>query len=385
VTKTPLRLLALSALLLPAVLLAACARGAATEPTPTPSPAAVLPAVALVAPVYLIRQGQVWRLERDGRTQQQITAEPAGVESLDVSPLDNSLVYLTANGLVRTGPRGEDRRVLLQGPSLPPVDDELAARNSREWIRGRVSTPVFAPDGSRIAYVHNGLRTMAVDGSGVQMRLPNDPIPDAGEVRDARVIRSIAAWSPDGASLVLISFKYPVASVLYQEAIILGESAYLYPVLRGGTATFGWSVDSQTLFAANPRIGGMDALLACTVADGRCTMIGEDIPARRSFFYAYPHAAGPDQILVFMGSSTSPAEAPDQFNMIRLQTSGYGRTDLRQDGYAIRTALWAPDGSGALIVTADDRLVWLPAGPGPAVPLPAAGDTALHWAAGGVD
>jgi hypothetical protein len=58
--------------------------------TATPRPDADL---ELPAPVYFLREGQVWRLARDGKTQQQITREAAAVESFDVSPVDGALVY----------------------------------------------------------------------------------------------------------------------------------------------------------------------------------------------------------------------------------------------------------------------------------------------------
>ncbi len=63
---------------------------AACVETPAPSPSLSYPVTPqpeadfeLPAPVYFLREGQIWYLARDGKTQQQITREAAAVESFD--------------------------------------------------------------------------------------------------------------------------------------------------------------------------------------------------------------------------------------------------------------------------------------------------------------
>ena len=63
-------------------------------------------------------------------------------------------------------------------------------------------------------------------------------------------------------------------------------------------------------------------------------------------------------------------------------------TALRTDEHSIRTALWADDSRGALIVTASasseipaDTLVWLPVDGSPAIRLPVTGSKMLRWGA----
>jgi len=99
--KPPFDLLALGAMCLTTSVLTACV----DTPPPSPSPPhTVTPQpetdFELPAPVYFLREGQVFRLSRDGETQQQITREAVAVESFDVSPVDGALVYVAGNALI---------------------------------------------------------------------------------------------------------------------------------------------------------------------------------------------------------------------------------------------------------------------------------------------
>lgn len=121
------------------------------EPSAAPSPKPIATAAVsaepsaaasvLPAPLLFMREGQIVRLERDGKTVTPITNEQPGqpdilaVTDFDVSPADGSLAYIVqgsgANTLVRTDAQGQQRTVLL----------ETAA----------VSMPRWSPDGAQIA------------------------------------------------------------------------------------------------------------------------------------------------------------------------------------------------------------------------------------------
>ena len=107
--KSPLGILTLSAMCLTTSLLVACTGSTIPSPMPTstntPQPQANF---QLPAPVYLLREGQIWRLERDGTTQRQITHEPAPVNSFDVSPADDVLVYVSGNALIYADADGKN-------------------------------------------------------------------------------------------------------------------------------------------------------------------------------------------------------------------------------------------------------------------------------------
>ena len=387
--KTPLGLLAFGTMCLTTSVLTACV----DTPTPSPSPPyTVTPQpetdFELPAPVYFLREGQVWRLARDGKTQQQITHEAAAVESFDVSPVDGALVYVTNNTLIHTDALGENRHVLLSGPALPPVGDELATLNDRDHITGKITTPTWAPDGDRIAYVHNGLNVMTVSSGEVQTVHPNGFIPEQGEATDRLVIASVISWSPNGQRLLVVFYSFPLRNVYSQKVAVKALSGYLSTVGDCVSCTFGWQGDSQVFYLGNPSYGGSEALSRCTVAEVRCTWIGQDVPARTAYFYAYPHVPNQDEVYVFMATSPDRGKPPGTFRLYRVGSDGGGITALRTDEHSIQSALWANDSRGVLIVTATasdempaDTLVWLPVDGSPAIRLPVTGSQMLRWGA----
>jgi hypothetical protein len=270
------------------------------------------------------------------------------------------------------------------------VADELVRLNDRAYIGGQIRTPVWSPDGDRIAYVQNGLNAVTVSNGEVTVIHPNDYFPEDGEVSDRLVIDSVISWSPDGQHLLVMVYTYPLGSIYYREVAL--KTLFDYLSIKGECyqCTFAWSGDSQHFFLGNPFEGGQGALMRCDIADGRCTLIALDIPARKAYFYAYPHSLNADEMVVFMASSPSPSESPETFKMFRVQASGYGTTQLREDEWSIQTALWARDSSEVLIVTASacgdippDTLVWVPVDAGPVIPLPVTGARALRWGIGG--
>ncbi|NJN83899.1 MAG: hypothetical protein HC802_17560 [Caldilineaceae bacterium] len=77
----------------------------------------------LTSPVYFISgDGQIVRLEADGQTQATITNESQPVTDFDVSPVDGRLVYVSANNLVESGPRGENPVIRVAGE---PLSDDV--------------------------------------------------------------------------------------------------------------------------------------------------------------------------------------------------------------------------------------------------------------------
>ena len=373
-----LDLLLFGAVTLISALLAGCAS------TPTASPSAA--PVTLSAPLTFLRDGQIWRLPVGGSTAIQITREAEVVESFDVSPADGALVYVTGNKLIWADAQGGSRRELLAGPGLPPVRDTLAALNDPAHITGALRTPIWSPDGARVAYVQNGLTILTVATGAVERLWRNPPLPATSEVQ---LVESVLSWSPDGQHLLATTYPYPLGS-LYSRQVALkaASSAYLLPLAEGAEITAAWSADSAMLYLANPTFGGTEALSRCTVSEGRCTFIGEAVPARSAAHYRYPHVAPSGDLYVWLGTTSDPAKLPERYQLSRLRPDGYGRTALRADSYPIAGALWAKDGSGVLIATegASDKvpagtLIWLPIDGSAAWQLPVSGASCLRWGA----
>lgn len=156
---------------------------APTEPpttAPTEAPTAE-PAGALPKPLYLLQNGQIFRIEADGATRTQITYEvpfnPDALAVIDfaVSPADNTLAYIVQrdgpSALLRSGPDGEDPTPLFESETV------------------NVGDPVFSPDGRQIAVrlqgpfdqpdsFQSGLYLIPTEGGEPQLLVADDPIED---------------------------------------------------------------------------------------------------------------------------------------------------------------------------------------------------------------
>jgi hypothetical protein len=103
-------------------------------PTPFPTPAIILP-----APLYLLSNGQIQRLETDGVTLTQLTLEAEPITDFDVSPIDARLIYVSGNQLIEANPQYGSRIVKVSGRRLDPT-------NAANYITERISDPRFSPD-----------------------------------------------------------------------------------------------------------------------------------------------------------------------------------------------------------------------------------------------
>ena len=97
-----------------------------TQPPPadqsnTPIATPVVDEGLLPHSLYYLADGQVFRMEPDGKTQAQLTFEPVNVLDYDISLQDGSLVYEVNNQLILINSDGSDRRILVEGP-LRPVE-----------------------------------------------------------------------------------------------------------------------------------------------------------------------------------------------------------------------------------------------------------------------
>lgn len=345
----------------------------------TPSPTSEF--FKLPAPLYYLQNGQIWRLDPDMQTTRQITHESAPVVSFDLSS-NSTLAYVSDNSLITCQVEGHDRQVLRAGPTLPFVNDEVGSLNNPDHINNALYTPCWSPDGQKIAFIENGLQIYNLETGQAEMVWQQ-----LTTVSEPVLFDGVLSWSPNGRFLIVSQYQYPLEGEhqRWQSLLELGE--YLYPNMssRKGS-TFAWNPDASDLFIAKALFGSDRSLLRCKPETAQCRMIAEFEPARRYFFYAHPFVNAEGRLLVFMGSSNEPVEPPVGFSLISLRPDGYERKKLRNDSYQIESALWSPDGSGVLIVTAQEtdtapkgQLLWLSVEDVPAVPLSLHEVTNLRW------
>lgn len=84
-------------------------------PEPEPTPVSLLPHSFYYLGTDATGLSQVFRIERDGITQRQITVEPLTVDSYDVSLVDGSVAYISNNQLFMIDADGSGRRLLVDG------------------------------------------------------------------------------------------------------------------------------------------------------------------------------------------------------------------------------------------------------------------------------
>lgn len=357
----------------------------ATGPTPTvaaePADDRLLP-----APLYYLSEGQIMRLDADGLTLTQITTEAEPVTDFDVSPDGHRLAYVSGNDLIETDDGGGNRVVKIRGERY--AEDDPAAR-----ITQVISHPRFSPDGSRLAFGLNGVNLMpAGEATGdYQVLQASDPYPDPANVPDEGPIRFFwpRAWSPDGSRLLLEFAYWPEAGGLAIKD--LNEGTLVDVANPDGIVTgdWEWGPNGQAaLLASNAQVFGAPGLVRVDAATGESTTLikglpegtaGADNPIR--LFRGPQMTAGGDLTFFTRFAAGMESADPEGYRMYRTAPDGSGMTLLRNDAFSLGNALWAGDGSGAVVVqmTGDQSyppagpMLWAPAGAGPVVELPADG------------
>lgn len=110
-----------------------------------------------------------------------MNARPWTIENLDWDPIHDRIAYV--------GAAGERRDVYTVG------SDSTGARNLTAGIGGENRWPVWSPDGTRIAFLHdNEVWTINADGTGARQITRPDDTPFR--------IRMYPEWSPDGTMIL---------------------------------------------------------------------------------------------------------------------------------------------------------------------------------------
>ena len=327
--------------------------------TPLASPIPTQPPSPTVAPdllphsVYFVNKDntglrQIFRVARDGKTFQQITFEPAAVDTYDVSPVDGSVAYGTNNQLLLVDANGAGRRLLVDGGA---VDDSNRFTNS-------VGTPVWSPDGKTIAFSHGGLNFYATDTGAISKVLENKIDTSAG-FPIVQELYSPNAYSPDGARLLInISFNESGTFGIYRPS---DNTLVRFNRPDGGTTCcdIRWVPDGTGLYAASPTIGMIDSGLAYVDAGtGLVTVLLPGSAPDATYNFADGPQIGPDGKLYFFFNNLPqiPVEGHTPLYLVRSDTDGVtGRAQLQPNVFQnINEILWAPDASLALVASVAD-------------------------------
>jgi hypothetical protein len=324
----------------------------------------------------------LWRLEVDGTTTRQLTDESVSIAGFAVSPRDGSIVYATFgdNELYRIDADGSGRTLLFDGQDMTgqPENDSLRQIANLAW----------SPDGAWIAFGMDGIYVIPAAGGEPQL-LVADLIVTEGSPQDARYYRPIS-WSPDGSRILALEgfgvegASYAVVEVPGGEVTSLGHSL--------NCCEPSWNLDGTAFYFSSPVYGLiMPGLWRAEAASGEVTTLiagfeGPGFPEnsdedmslvqsvrqlRDGSLYAFVAFGSHEELFL-----NEQAElAFPRLTMARISPAGTEVEFLRSDGYVFGEALWAQDGSGAVINVLEEEdlpnaaFLWLTSDDAPAVVL----------------
>ena len=317
----------------------------------------------LSRPLYFLGKdsqslNQVYRIERDGKTQIQLTFESVPVTDYDVSRVDGSIAYVASNQLLLANADGSNRRVLIDGGSSAD-------------LRGSYN-PVYSPDGKTLAYARDGLNLYDFSTGLTNLVLADQPlggslppeiyVPDKFSPNGTKLLLKVAhpPDSPWTAAIYSISTKTLIQIVGENESLSCctmyggaewsadGSNIYAVATTPDSSTPFGvlWKVDAAT--------GAVTTLMAGAAGEGDA----------RLFYLPYkPYPALDGQLYFF---SAKFAESAGYFRRVPLILVRSKPDDittnwsvLRADTFELMNeALWAPDAGFVIVALAPTEDVY---------------------------
>ncbi len=328
------------------------------SPVPTETPVPTQPALLLPRSLYYLNNDkdgrmQIFRIQPDGKTVNQITFEPAPVDSFDVSPKDGSVAYASNNQLFLVDANGAGRRVLVDGGA---VDDSTRFTNT-------VGTPVWSPDGGTIAFSHDGLNFYTLSNGAVDKVLENQ-IDTSSGFPIVHELYSPSRYSPDGNQLLInIGFYEGGTFGIYHpsnNALV----RFNRPDGQNVCCFLDWVPAGSGLYATSPTIGMFEpGLYYIDAVSGNVTTLLPGSAPDGTYNFADSAQVGPDGRLYFFFNNVPavPTTGHTPLYLVRSDSDGVtGRTQLRSDVFQeINEILWAPDASLAIVALAPAQDVYI--------------------------
>ena len=307
---------------------------------------------------------QVWRLERDGITQVQVTFELTKVKEYTVSPIDGRVAYVVGNQVYITNADGSGRTLLVDGGVLESDLDH--------YIK-MISGLCWSPDGNMLAFGQNGINLYSFpDGTSNHVLTSEFEELEGGGVYPQRMYFP-ESWSPDGKKL-LVNVSYieggtlGVLDLSTGNAVLLGAGNVCCQAV--------WSVDNNSVFVGSPWLGMISSgLWRYDISTGAETTLLPTTDVDGTLNFAGWPLQLPSGELMYFFNNTPEIPAGDlPLTLVRAASDGVsGRVQVRPEKWVFYEVLWAANGS---LFVAVEPYVAEPA-------YPQTGTIVLYDAAGG--
>jgi Tol biopolymer transport system component len=286
---------------------------------------------------------QIFRMERDGKTQTQLTFEPVHVTDYDVSPVDGSIAYVASNQLLLANADGSNRQVLIDGGSSSDLHGGYH--------------PVFSPDGQTLAYAQEGLNLYQLSTRTSNLII-KDQFGDTTADGFRFPVETYAPekYSPDGTKLLVALGHWEVLPShgvydLSTNTFVKQEEVqdYIYCCsFHGGPV---WAPDSSSFYGVasvhdtSYQSGELWKVDATNGTVTRMLKLENGMMNLPKELYLAPDG----QLYFFFGTYSSDSglfDAPT-LELVRSSPDGVtNRTVLRSENFqSMKEALWAPDAS----------------------------------------
>ena len=128
---------------------------------------------------------------------------------------------------------------LKQGQTLVNHLDQLDMMNDEGQIKFAIRSPLISADGSKIAFVENGLRLKNVENETSNLIWENSS-------DDQDIIYRLLSWSPDEKNYLVTKYVYPLQSI-YQQSIGLVNNEIMVTLPISSADGFAWYAGGQVI------------------------------------------------------------------------------------------------------------------------------------------
>ena len=286
---------------------------------------------------------QVWRLEKDGVTQTQVTAEAVSITDFDVSPVDGRVAYIVNNQIFIVDPDGSGRTLLVDGGEVDEEDPDY-------HFTRRISSVRWSPDGARLAFGRNGINYYDPATGTTTLILPNNLEPLEGIYPYPQALYSPHTWSPDGSRLLVEIGFYEGSTLGVMEAAtgavarFEGYVACCYPY---------WAPDNRSVLVGSHWMGVTPAGLwrYNALTGEKLELIPSVSPDETLNFIGWPMERPDGVMQYFFTNTAAPPSGTPPLTLVRSANDGVSeRVQIRQESWDPHEALWTPDGSLVVLV-----------------------------------